>query len=1806
MNKKILASVTAIALILQSFAAIMMISVNAEQKATEKTVAVPISEKENPGDQEIFGTEKLSDFAVRFDYTPSDKSEALLSYDFDSSLKKTLYSENFENYTGALPTAALAGHGTALSCGAWQTVNVFETDGDIDVTAFLNVKNFDWGGMQFYLKNDLYLELGGNRKANPRKLRLINRGEAVGEYDLLAHESEGVPQVFENGCYFRAVINGGDISVFLSKDTDITDSECLIRVTLPENGYTARNTVGFRQDGNTGFYIDDITVKSLTESGYDTVRTETKIYKRTYFEDFENCENPPSGGVITDGHGGKWFDMLNDWQYSTSTFGNTNGNYIADFFLKTGNPDWDLIDITVRDNLKLSFRGKNNSGTGKYTALLNSGENSVAKTTEFATPINGTCIRIEYKDGLVNIYSDASGDFSAAAPILTAKVDGLGNMGKLTVSKNNVMLNIDDIAIYDFDDYTLEVDEKSTGNYGLVRINGDELSVNGVNGKTVSAVKTEKLSLKNGKTYNVAIMRERGKMTAMIDGKGVLTADIPFDENNRFGELLLENKESSVKNVKIYDSGRIKFDGSDAVLIPLEIADNITALAVSDKENSLKYSDGEISVSVNDNNGTVCTSGWLKEDAADFSVEFTAKAGRPDWINDRFYFTVPGDIKSDGNSYQWSPDELYKKGYAVNFGVNEKGNAYSGLSVVNGSSVSISSFANGRIPHWANTDARVRIVRKADKIRVYIITDNGAPVLIEQATDASHISGNIYWYHRQGGASVSDIKAYDTENYKIVKTYDNDYYKTAYSSYIANAEDALYYITPGERYTAENIYVIKQYIEQAAKKSPTKENYEELKEVFEAFLNHGTPKLSFSLVSDVQNGDLSGALENAGQALVGCGDMTAFGTNPEWISLAEKLKSRQDLTYAIGLGTGELNALYSADYETVSADYLKELSGILPQNADKPYYSLDIGGYHFAVLGSEQKNGEIYSLAQLDWLESELSAAPKDKPLFVVSHAAIYDTALGAETYKRLCGILEKYKNRVFCLSGALENNFDDDVQVNKTVNFINLDVPTYGVGYGYTVEVYGDSVVFRAKNFAENISLPQYDIIYNRTSDGYKLAEKVTVKKPTQLVAKYEFNNGDKSPITLSDVGDMKGKKSATATVKNGGLVIENTQGHGYFSSAFAGNKKLSELNWSFDYKMTGDCWWMTQEFYMLANKGKTDNCYVLRIKGAGHISDNQTANVFLIRNTNGESTVLAKASCASMLNGDTYRFNIVISEDKITCTFRPVGLDIDEAVVLSGDINPSQRYKGNIYMYGWDPQNLTLDNMEIYDGMNISAFKAPEISEPTKLIEYYNTQKTVKQIEVKNPAEGTADGPWYRFKNPHANAMYLSESLTGDRPVRNVDMSFTYYASGYWMTNEFYIASSDRYGNSAITLRFRGSGTAVNNNRAELLVKYRGVGYLIDSAEEIPALSDEGAYNVHINVNNGKVRVEILGKNQSADKTVVLQGDIGEKIMMGGVYMYAYDDCEIRLRDIVIYDGADISKAAKPDKSTSKKTLVNADFSDGKSPVEFYDNEETGVKLDIDDETGKLHFNTNHNNYMQIGGFTDDEWLEDFTAEFNYLGHRGDWNITRIGWHPTRKSGDLYNGIWLAVLGNEVAANEDNPFNYAKEKGANIQLISSSFGQQKTLATASIPEINEKREYRFRITVEGAKITVWAWIANEDMPAKPLFTATEENPVLCYGDIWVHAWCSDFSLDNIKILNWADYSIPKATSNLSKPIGEIMRVDRIYEKTDMKNDKPNTDVKPVPKKGFPWAMVIIPIAAVLTSGVIILIIAKRRKKDK
>lgn len=1604
MNKKILASVLAVALVLQSFVAIMMISANAEQKATEKAVAVPISEKENPDAQEIFGSEKLSNFTAGFDYTPGEDTEVKLSYDYDSTLKKTLYSEDFENYTGSFSTAPLAGHGTALSVGAWSRLELYRTDEDFSATAFICLKNYDNGQMVFRLKDgNLRLILTGNNSQSPRKLQLKNDNNLLVEYDLLAHQSDGVPQIFDSGCYFKIIINGLDLSVFLSKDTEFTDSECVINVTLPEECGDKANVLDFWQ-GNTGLYVDDITVKSLTESGYDTVKKITKIYKETWSEDFENLSNPISGGSVADGHGGKWFNMTTgglsgDWIPATSTFGDTNGNYIADFFLKTGNSDWDSVDITVRDNLKLCFRGSKNSGEGKYAAKLINGSETIETTTDFSTPLNGTYIRIEYNGGNVAVYSETSGDFSEALPILTAEVEGLGNTGKLIVNKTNVPTYIDDITVYNYDNPTIIEEETSTGNYGLVVIKDKELSINSVNGKTVTAIKSKNLSLENGKTYKVAVMRDRGKMTVYIDGKSVLEAEVPFDENNFFGELMLENKGNSVKNVVIYDSGRIKFEGEDAVLIPFELADNITALAVSNSNNSLKYSDGKISLSASyknpdgteHKNGTVCTSAWLKEDVADFSIEFTPKTGRNDWITDEFFFAVPGDVVAKkGVTYQWDPWALYQTGYSTRMLVQGAGVAWSRMSSLSNGSYAIISNkgSSGNAPHWAGANARVRIVRKADKIRVYIIT-NGVPTLIEEATDSTYMLGNIYWYHMLDTASVSNIVVYDTENYTALKQYDDAYYKTAYNSYIDDAQDALAYIAPGDRFTAEAIADIKQYIAQAAAKTPTKENYEQLRETFEAFLNSGNPLFSFNLVTDVENADLSGVIENSNSALVSLGDMTLYGTSLEWNLLQKALNTREDLPYVLGLGTGELTGRYSrSKYEDTFASYSNVLKNLGLNNNGKPYYSLDIEGYHFAVLGSEKKSGEIYSSEQLNWLEADLAAVSGDKPIFVVSHATLFDTTLGTEIYNRLCGILEKYKNRVICLTGGLENT---------DVSFMNIGVPAYDSGFGYTVEVYGDSVVFRAKDFIENVSQPFDDLLLNRTADGFKFVERAAAAE-----------------------------KSA-------------------------------------------------------------------------------------------------------------------------------------------------------------------------------------------ELIAYYNPQKTDKQISVTEPAESYTKSIWYVIKTPANTAAYLTESLTGDRNVSNMDMTFKYGASGHWLTNEFYFASSDRYGTSSVVLRIRGDGTkdlAANKCKAELLLKYKGAEYLLDTLEDVPALTWDGVYNIHVNINNGKVKVEIYGKNQSADKAYVMEGDTGRKVLKGGVYMYAYNDSSVTLSDIIIYNGADISNAAKPDTSAAKKTLADFDFSDGRSPVGLWKSEKTGVTIEVKESTEKLHFNTNHNNYMQIGGFTGDEWLEDFTAEFNYLGHRGDWNITRIGWHPTRKNGDLYNGVWLAILGNNVSGNVDSAFNYAKEKGANIQLISSSYGKLKTLGTAKISEINEGREYRFRITVDGAKITVWAWPANEDMPSEPLFTAVEDDPKLCYGDIWVHAWCSNFSLDDIKIVNYPDYTIPTPTSLLGRAIGEIMRVDRIYEKSIVIDAEPDSvePIEPITKKSFPWLAVIIPASAVLVAGgtVLIVLVVKRRKKGE
>lgn len=564
---------------------------------------------------------------------------------------------------------------------------------------------------------------------------------------------------------------------------------------------------------------------------------------------------------------------------------------------------------------------------------------------------------------------------------------------------------------------------------------------------------------------------------------------------------------------------------------------------------------------------------------------------------------------------------------------------------------------------------------------------------------------------------------------------------------------------------------------------------------------------------------------------------------------------------------------------------------------------------------------------------------------------------------------------------------------------------------------------------------------------------------------------------------------------------------------------------------------------------------------------------------------------------------------------TVRVYTAPIGEALTLIDEVKAEKYLLGNVYWYH-RLANANMMNIRAYDTANRTDHTAGDgaNAEPTRLVAFYSTTKTDKDILIEE-SQSTYEkiGPWYYIKNPNRNATYLKQSLTGDVELTNMDMSFEYYGGGHWMTNTFYFASSNKYGTTSYALTIKGNGTAgLSADKCNLILtrNYYGKSVVLGKAT-VPNLT-VGVFKFHITINNGKINVLCKPKNAPDSEGTVLSGDSGGFDIRGGVYMYLYDDCYARLKDIVIYNGVDTKNAEQPDLSTPKETVLKNDFEDANNiPVKQFKDEKSGRFVQHNADKGMLQFNTNHNNYIQSAIEPVNDWLEDLTIQFDYLGHRGDWNMNFFAWHCSRKSGDRYSSLYLVVLGNNVAGNANAGENIAKVKGANVQLVASEYGKKTCLGWAALPDINGGRQHSIRITQEGGLTKVWVWPKEMDMPTEPTFVATNYHPELCYGGLFVHSWCGNFSIDNLEILNYPNYVIPEPVSHLSKPIGEIFRVDRIVEVVDEPSKEvEKNDIVAVEPKGMSIGLIlaiVIPACVVVLGAltVVLIFVIKKRKKQ-
>lgn len=244
-------------------------------------------------------------------------------------------------------------------------------------------------------------------------------------------------------------------------------------------------------------------------------------------------------------------------------------------------------------------------------------------------------------------------------------------------------------------------------------------------------------------------------------------------------------------------------------------------------------------------------------------------------------------------------------------------------------------------------------------------------------------------------------------------------------------------------------------------------------------------------------------MNNAAQkldALVIAGDVTENSLDTEWQTFYDLLKEYNPTdNYVIATGNHDIRLRTHASVVERFTKYYNEFSG---ENLDKIYFSKEINGYTFVVLGSDRQSLEklILDDEQLRWLDETLAnASATGKPVFVISHQSLRDTHglpaiwnngvgdsghVGKDSDK-LLDVLNKYNNIVL-ISGHLHTGFGQ-YTYEKVGNIYSVNVPSLGKtnddgdfnedALGFVVEVYDNEVIFKARNFATGVYVPEYDI---------------------------------------------------------------------------------------------------------------------------------------------------------------------------------------------------------------------------------------------------------------------------------------------------------------------------------------------------------------------------------------------------------------------------------------------------------------------------------------------------------------------------------------------------------------------------------------------------------------------------------------------------------------------------------------------------------------------------------------------------------
>ena len=279
-------------------------------------------------------------------------------------------------------------------------------------------------------------------------------------------------------------------------------------------------------------------------------------------------------------------------------------------------------------------------------------------------------------------------------------------------------------------------------------------------------------------------------------------------------------------------------------------------------------------------------------------------------------------------------------------------------------------------------------------------------------------------------------------------------------------------------------------------------------------INPDDVRVTFTCLGDTQVNAMNGNVEyfeailqdvdNAQteqDAFMIVGDITENCLDAEWSDITELM-----LEYNYGdeliLASGN-HDIRLRNYDESVKKFTKCIKKVSGKKVESFVYSTEINGYTFIVMGSEREEMEeaYISVEQLKWVDETITEATSNgKPVFVMLHQPLRETHglpltwgdgknknaghVGAQS-DIIKSTLNRHKN-VILITGHLHTGFGE-YNYEKIGNIHAVNVPGAGkkndngeycdYATGYSVEVYKNEVIFRARDFGKGIYLPEYDV---------------------------------------------------------------------------------------------------------------------------------------------------------------------------------------------------------------------------------------------------------------------------------------------------------------------------------------------------------------------------------------------------------------------------------------------------------------------------------------------------------------------------------------------------------------------------------------------------------------------------------------------------------------------------------------------------------------------------------------------------------